>query len=91
MLFRSRQSDIDCIALYTKTSARQFYIIAYVLRAYQLLEIDKNLSQSLIVHLAKLKPDRVIFRDSCFANSAAKINLHQLFKHYAPNTKVDIL
>ena len=52
---------------------------------------DKNLSQSLIVHLAKLKPDRVIFRDSCFANSAAKINLHQLFKHYAPNTKVDIL
>ena len=52
---------------------------------------DKNLSQSLIVHLAKLKPDRVIFRDSCFANSAAKINLHQLFKHYAPNTKVNIL
>ena len=52
---------------------------------------DKNLSQSLIVHLAKLKPERAIFRDSCFANSADKINLRQLFKHYAPNTKVDIL
>ena len=52
---------------------------------------DENLSQSLIVHLAKLKPDRVIFRDSCFANSAAKINLGQLFKYHAPNTKVNIL
>ena len=52
---------------------------------------DKNLSQSLIVHLAELKPERAVFRDSCFADSAAKINLHQLFKHYAPNTKVDIL
>lgn len=52
---------------------------------------DKNLSESLITHLAELKPDRAIFRDSCFADSAAKINLEQLFRHYAPKTKVNIL
>lgn len=52
---------------------------------------DKNLSESLIRHLAELKPDRAVFRDSCFADSAAKINLEQVFRHYAPKTKVDIL
>ena len=52
---------------------------------------DKNLSESLITHLAELKPDRAIFRDSCFTDSAAKINLEQLFRHYAPKTKVNIL
>ena len=52
---------------------------------------DKNISESLVVHLAKLQPEHVIFRDSCFSDSAAKINLAQLLKHYAPKAQVKIL
>lgn len=52
---------------------------------------DKNISESLVVHLANLQPEHVIFRDSCFSDSAAKINLAQLLKHYAPKAQVKIL
>ena len=52
---------------------------------------DKDISESLVVHLAKLQPEHVIFRDSCFKDSATKINLDQLFRHYAPKAQVKIL
>ena len=52
---------------------------------------DPCISEELIIHLAKYRPEYAVFRDSCFRDSAAKINLGQLFRHYAPNAQVKIL
>jgi adenine-specific DNA-methyltransferase len=37
------------------------------------------------------KPLRVVFRDSSFANSPAKINVEEIFKLLSPNTKIKVL
>ena len=37
------------------------------------------------------KPLRVVFRDSSFTNSPAKINVEEIFKLLSPNTKIKVL
>ena len=41
--------------------------------------------------IAKRQPLRVVFRDSSFAGSPAKINVTQIFKELAPDTSVKVL
>ena len=50
-----------------------------------------EISESVLRQIAKEEPLRAVFKDESFANSAAKINLGQIFKEKAPNTKVKVV
>lgn len=52
---------------------------------------DENIPESVITALAKRKPLRAVFRDSSFADSPAKINVFEIFKLYAPETRVKVI
>ena len=38
-----------------------------------------------------MKPHRAVFRDTCFADNASKINVEEIFKLMAPDTKVKVI
>ncbi|HEM3197882.1 TPA: site-specific DNA-methyltransferase [Streptococcus suis 14A] len=50
-----------------------------------------EISESVLRQIAKEEPLRAVFKDESFANSAAKINLGQIFKEETPNTKVKVV
>lgn len=52
---------------------------------------DENISDSVIKEIAKRQPLRAVFRDSSFADSPAKINVGEIFKMLAPDTRVKVL
>ena len=52
---------------------------------------DKNVPDNVIKTVAKRKPLRAVFRDSSFANSPAKINVTEIFKLLAPDTRVKVI
>ena len=41
--------------------------------------------------IAKRQPLRAVFRDSSFPNSPAKINVGEIFKMLAPDTRVKVI
>ena len=51
----------------------------------------ENIPDSVIDTIAKRHPLRVVLRDSCFKDSAAKINILERFKIFSPNTKVKVI
>lgn len=54
---------------------------------------EENINEDVIKKIAsrEQKPLRVVFRDSSFANSPAKINVEEIFKLLSPNTKIKVL
>lgn len=52
---------------------------------------DKNVSDSVIKEIAKRQPLRAVFRDRSFANSPSKINVGEIFKLMAPDTRVKVI
>ncbi len=52
---------------------------------------DENISKNVIETIAKRKPLRAVFRDSSFASSPAKINVEEIFKLLAPDTRVKVI
>lgn len=52
---------------------------------------DENVSDSVVKEIAKRQPLRAVFRDSSFANSPAKINVTEIFKLFAPDTRVKVI
>ncbi len=44
---------------------------------------DKNINRPLIEYVAKKRPERALFRDSCFENVNDMINLRHIFAHYS--------
>ncbi len=52
---------------------------------------DMNIPEEVLVEIAKRQPLRAVFRDSCFADSPAKINVFEIFKLYAPDCTVKVL
>lgn len=52
---------------------------------------DESIPDSVIETIAKRQPLRVVFRDSSFADSPAKINVEEIFKLYAPDTSVKVI
>lgn len=51
---------------------------------------DSHISKNVVQEIAKRKPLRAIFRDSCFENSPDKINVLEIFKFYIPEDADDI-
>lgn len=52
---------------------------------------DENVPGSVIKEIAKRQPLRAVFRDSSFANSPSKINVREIFKLLAPDTRVKVI
>lgn len=52
---------------------------------------DENIPDAVIKEIAKRQPLRAVFRDSSFADSPAKINVFEIFKHYAPEARVKVI
>lgn len=52
---------------------------------------DENVPNSVIKEIAMRQPLRVVFRDSSFAGSPAKINVGEIFKMLAPDTSVKVI
>jgi adenine-specific DNA-methyltransferase len=52
---------------------------------------DSNVGDAAVKAIANEKPDFAIFRDLSFNNSAAKINVGEIFKAISPNTEVKVL
>lgn len=51
----------------------------------------ENVPEAVIKRIAKMQPLRVVFRDSCFADSPSKINVYEIFKMLAPDTRVKVI
>ena len=52
---------------------------------------DENVPDSVIKEIAKRQPLRAVFRDSSFSSSPAKINVGEIFKMLAPDTRVKVI
>lgn len=52
---------------------------------------DENIPDSVIKAIAKRQPFRAVFRDSSFANSPSKLNVGEVFKLLAPDTRVKVI
>ena len=52
---------------------------------------DENIPDSVIKEIAKRQPLRAVFRDSSFDGSPAKINVSEIFKMLAPDTRVKVI
>ena len=52
---------------------------------------NENIPDSVIKYIAKQQPLRAIFRDSSFASSPDKINVGEIFKSLAPDTRVKVI
>ena len=52
---------------------------------------EKNIPDSVVKKIAKKQPLRAVFRDSSFANSPSKINVGEVFKLLAPDTRVKVI
>ena len=52
---------------------------------------DENVPDSVVKAIAQMQPLRAVFRDSSFANSPAKINVTEIFKLLAPDTRIKVI
>lgn len=52
---------------------------------------DENISNEVVKTIAKRQPLRAVFRDNSFANSPAKINVGEVFKLLAPDTRIKVI
>lgn len=52
---------------------------------------DENIPDSVIKEIARRQPLRAVFRDSSFSGSPAKINVGEIFKMLAPDTRVKVI
>ena len=52
---------------------------------------DENIPGSVVKEIAKRQPLRAVFRDSSFEGSSAKINVGEIFKMLAPDTRVKVI
>ena len=52
---------------------------------------DENIPDSVVKTIARQQPLRAVFRDSSFADSPSKINVGEIFKLLAPDTRVKVI
>ena len=52
---------------------------------------DSAIGEEVVREIARRHPLRVVFRDGSFENTPAKINVEEIFKLLAPNTRVKVI
>ena len=58
---------------------------------YLIACFDENIPDAVVKEIAKRQPLRAVFRDSSFNGSPAKINVGEIFKMLAPDTRVKVI
>ena len=80
MLYSSEQ--VDGYTVHTYTEGDTIDLMAC---------FDEKIPQSVFKFIAKQKPNRVVFRDSCFIDSPSKINAETLIKTLSPDTEIKVI
>ncbi len=52
---------------------------------------DEGIPASVVEEIAQRRPLRAVFRDACFEDSPAKINVGEYFKSQSPDTRVKVI
>ena len=52
---------------------------------------EEKISEKVIREIAKMQPLRAVFRDGSFDGSPAKINVEEIFKMLAPDTRIKVI
>jgi adenine-specific DNA-methyltransferase len=52
---------------------------------------EEEVNEDVVREIAKRKPLRVVFRDSCFSSSPEKINVSEIFKTLSPDTTIKVI
>ena len=52
---------------------------------------DENIPRSVVEAIARRQPLRAVFRDAGFTTSPEKINLTEIFKLLAPDTRIKVI
>ena len=52
---------------------------------------DADISEKAVRGIAEMKPLKAVFRDSCFRDSPAKINVEEIFKMISKDTKIKVI
>lgn len=52
---------------------------------------EENIPEGVVKEIARRQPLRAVFRDSSFLNSPAKINVGEIFKMIAPDTRIKVI
>ena len=53
--------------------------------------LENNLTNEVIVEIAKSKPEFAIFKDGCFDSDAISINAEQIFATHSNSTRIRII
>ena len=81
------------IELSAKVETRQMAgkSVLFVDENYLIACFDKDMNESIITEIAKLKPVYFVMRDASAANDNVIDNFEQIFRHYSPDTTCRIL
>ena len=52
---------------------------------------EENITDAVVKEIARRQPLRAVFRDNSFKGSPAKINVGEIFKMMAPDTRVKVI
>ncbi|MDC3418615.1 site-specific DNA-methyltransferase [Aquibacillus salsiterrae] len=88
------QVMLECgleLSLHMETRQIEGKEVLYVANNSLIACFDENVSESTIEEIAKAQPLRVVFRDSCFEDDSARINVEEKFKMLSPNTEIKVL
>jgi adenine-specific DNA-methyltransferase len=52
---------------------------------------DEDVPEQMMTEIAREQPLRVVFRDSSFADDAARINVEEIFKMFSQGTEIRVI
>ena len=82
----------DMVTTISKGSKVSIAAACFSMYAYkELKKHDENIPDEVVKTIAKRQLLRAVFRDASFANSPAKINVTEVFKLVAPDTRVKVI
>ncbi len=58
---------------------------------YMIACFDQNITDDVVIEIAKRQPRYVVFRDASMSSDAVTMNYGEIFKTYSPNTKIKVL
>ena len=93
------RSDLDllfgCLGLPISLPYKSEVIEGFTVHTYNdgdlIACFDADISDVVVKEIAKRQPLRAVFRESCFKESPSKINVSEIFKMLAPDTRIKVI
>ena len=80
--------ELSSTILNKKIAGKEVFVVD---GGYLVACFDEDVTDEVVIEIARNKPTHVVFRDSSMANDSVAINFEQIFKAYSPNTKTRVL